>query len=259
LNSKVQETSAGSQDHGILARRLEVKYLVDRTTRSALERDLYRIMQPDYYTAKAGSYVVRSLYFDTPYYMAYHEKQAGSAVRHKLRTRVYGDDPSGWNKVRLEVKSRNQQFIHKRTVDLSRDDYVEVERDLRSYTLPPARMFSNPDFREFVRIQRQYSMEPKIVVQYRRQAFEGQSLGRVRVNFDFDLYSSHNLELLGPLTCGLPLLQYGHAIFEIKVDGALPYWLHALIGKYNLQNEAVSKYCYAVRSGAKISTVYRAG
>ena len=54
--------------------RLEVKYLIDRTTRTALTRDLAAFMRPDQHAGSGGGYRVRSLYFDTPDYMAYHEK-----------------------------------------------------------------------------------------------------------------------------------------------------------------------------------------
>jgi hypothetical protein len=107
--------------------------------------------------------------------------------------------------------------------------------------------------KEFFRLQRQYNMSPKILIHYRRQAFERNEGSRVRANFDDELLATPNLDLLGPLKGARRLLQYGRAIFEIKVDEHLPYWLHQLISKYNLQSQAISKYCYAVRSEARMS------
>lgn len=238
--------------------RLEVKYLIDRTTRTALTRDLAAFMQPDKHAGPGGSYLVRSLYFDTPDYMAYHEKMAGAAVRHKLRVRAYGEDPSQAPHVRLEVKSRYLSYIHKITLDVSREDYQHIECALKHRTLPPAHLLDDDSAcKEFFRIQRQYNMEPKITIQYRRQAFERQEINRVRVNFDDELLATRNLELLGPLPGARRLLQYGHAIFEIKVDRVMPYWLHTLIAKYNLQNQALSKYCYAVQSEGRYSSLGR--
>lgn len=242
----------------LLFNRLEAKYLVDRTTRTALLRDLTALMRPDIHSNPGGSYQVRSLYFDTANYMAYHEKMAGTAVRHKLRIRAYGDDPSLTSTIRLEVKSRYLDHIHKIVVDVSPEDYSEIEWALRHRVLPPARLIKDSNSsKEFFRLQRQFNMEPVIIVQYRRQAFERREVNRVRVNFDDELIASRNLDLLGSLKGGRRLLQYGHAILEIKVDNALPYWLHMLISKYNLQNEAVSKYCYAVRSQARLSMAGR--
>jgi SPX domain protein involved in polyphosphate accumulation len=236
--------------------RLEVKYLIDQSTRTALARDLAAFMQPDKHADSGGSYLVRSLYFDTPDYMAYHDKMAGVAVRHKLRARVYGEDPSQMPHVRLEVKSRYLSYIQKITISVSLQDYREIDWALKSGTLPPAHLLSDDSLsREFFRVQRQYNMGPKIIVQYHRQAFERVEISRVRVNLDDELLATRSLNLLTPLQGASRLLQYGHAIFEIKVDSVMPYWLHTLIAKYNLQNQALSKYCYAVRSEGRFSNV----
>lgn len=241
-----------------LFNRLEVKYLVDRTTRTGLTRDLAAFMQPDRYAGAEGAYLVRSLYFDTPDYKAYHEKLAGAAIRHKLRIRAYGADPRESELVRLEVKSRYISYIYKTVVDIPRAEYGAVEAALRQRTLPPERLLNDHSAsKEFFRLQRQYNFEPKVLIQYRRQAFERVELNRVRVNFDDELQATRHLDLLGPLQGPRRLLQYGHAVFEIKVDGPMPYWLHMLIDKYNLQNQAFSKYCYAVRSEARFTAAIR--
>jgi hypothetical protein len=229
----------------MLAQRWEVKYVVDRSTRTALDRDLRALMQADRYTGDDGSYLVRSLYFDTPDYMAYHSKMAGEPVRHKLRARTYTHDPALVRSVRLEVKSRYLNTVHKLAADVGR-------------RLPPARLVeSQAELREFFRLYKMYNMEPKILVQYRRRAFERRDLVRVRVNFDFDIVASRDPDLFGDLRHARRLLRYDHSVFEIKVDGAMPYWLHMLIGKYDLQVQPFSKFCHAIRSQARISALAR--
>jgi hypothetical protein len=102
-------------------------------------------------------------------------------------------------------------------------------------------------------------MEPKVLIEYRREALERREAGRTRVNFDFDLRATRDLRLLDPLRGARSILGCGRAIFEIKVDGGrLPFWLHLLIAKFDLQNEAISKYCHAVRSEARLTTSSRA-
>ena len=239
-------------------RRLEAKYFVDRPRRTALGRDLRALMRPDAHAGGDGSYLVRSLYFDTPDFMAYHEKLQGLAIRHKLRVRVYGE-PRGAPAIRLEVKSRVLSHIHKLAVDVPREEWKPVEEALFRRTAPPPGWLSaNPAAREFFRIQRQWAMEPKILIEYRREALERRELGRTRVNFDFDLRASRDLDLLGNLRGSRSVLGCGQSIFEIKVDGHVPFWLHMLIAKYDLQNEAISKYCHGVRSEAWLSPSSRA-
>ncbi len=248
-----------ARDLGVMLDRLEVKYVVDRTRRTALERDIRALMRLDAHSQAHGGYTVRSLYFDTPDYMAYHEKVAGTAVRHKLRLRVYGDDPEHESPfVRLEIKSRIIGFIHKTTAVIALADYPELERAIWRRTLPPQRLMADPGVREFVRLQRQLNFEPKVIVQYRRQAFERPEHKRVRVSFDHEIVASRQLDLFGPLRGGQRILPYGTAVFEIKADGVLTRALHMMISKYDLGNEALSKYCYAVRATARLSARARA-
>jgi hypothetical protein len=243
-----------ARDLGVMLDRLEVKYMVDRTRRTPLERDIMALMRLDAHSQRDGGYTVRSLYLDTPDYMAYHEKVAGTAVRHKLRLRVYGDDPARETPfVQLEIKSRVIGFIHKTTARVSMADYPALERAVWRRTLPPEHLMADPGVREFFRLQRQLNFEPKVIVQYRRQAFERPEHRRVRVSFDDQIVASRNLDLLGPLRGGQRILPYGSAVFEIKADGVLTRSLHMLIGKYDLGHEAISKYCYAVRATARLS------
>jgi len=191
--------------------------------------------------------------------MAYHQKLAGLAQRHKLRVRLYGENLDQIPFIRLEVKSQLLNVTHKITVDFPREEYCEIERALRSRTIPPAHLLDREGIsKEFFRLQKQYNMEPKILVQYRRQAFERKMIDRLRINFDDECIGSRNLDLFAPMNGARPFLGYNSTIFEIKADGSIPYWLHQLISKYELQNQAVSKFCSAVRSEARFSSVSRA-
>lgn len=249
--------SGASPAPGLELRRFEAKYLVGRSRRTALGRDLRAFMRPDVHAGAGGAYAVRSLYFDTPDFQAYHEKLAGLATRHKLRARVYGD-PAQAGSVRFEVKSRHQGFIHKLAFDVPRERYPEILEALRRRRTPPRDLLeTSRAAREFFRIQRLYGMEPKVVIEYRREALERRELGRTRVNFDLELRASRDLDLLGALRGARPLLGCGRSVLEIKIDGRVSWWLHLLISKHDLQNEAISKYCMAVRSEARLSGLSR--
>jgi hypothetical protein len=235
----------------LIFNRVEHKYFIDRTTWTALERDIRAFIQPDRYTQETGGYLIRSIYFDTFDHMEYNRKMMGVAERHKLRMRVYGENPEDTPFIRFEIKSRYITVIHKITVDIPKEKFAEVNEAIRTYRNMPDWLIHNPDVsKEFFRIQRQYNMKPQILVQYRRRAYEKKEMNRVRVNFDYDLVGSRNLNLFGPLQGGRSLLKYGNCIFELKVDGTMPFWLHKLIAKYDLQNQAISKYCNAVKAQA---------
>ena len=236
--------------------RWEVKYVVDRTTRTGLERDLSALMRPDAFGRNDGTYIVRSLYFDSPGYMAFHSKVSGDAVRHKLRARIYTDDPSQADKVRLEVKSRIIGTIHKIACDVSVEEYEEIWEALQNHRLPREEILeAHEGVSSFFRLQKQYNMDPTVIVQYRRKAWERRDVSRIRTNFDDELVSTRDTNLLGPIPNARSLLKYGNSVFEIKVDGVMPYWLHMLTDKYHLQNRTFSKFCYSLRSGARNSAI----
>ncbi|HEY3215484.1 MAG TPA: polyphosphate polymerase domain-containing protein [Candidatus Eisenbacteria bacterium] len=238
--------------------RLEIKYLVNRTTRTGLVRDLAAFMTPDIHAGADGSYLVRSVYLESPDYSTYHDKLAGLGVRYKLRARTYGMDLRDVRMVRLEIKSRNLYQVNKSFVDLPLDRYRVVEEAIRRRTLPTGGFLEAfPGAREFFRLLKQRSMEPKILVQYRRYALERKQGGRVRVSIDDDVLATRNLELLGPLRGARRLLDYGNAVVEFKLDGTMPFWLHKLISKYELVDRAISKFCFAVRSEARLSAIGR--
>jgi len=235
-------------------RRMELKYLVNRTIRTSMTKDLKAFMHPDKHSTKDGGYIVKSLYFDTNSHMAYHEKLDGATIRHKLRIRVYGDEPDNCSNVRLEVKSKYLNFIYKVSVDISKEYYEEYESEILGKTVIPTNMIEDKNIsNEFTRLQRLYNFKPKVTVKYRRQAFEKFEGTRIRVNFDDNLVGSKNLNLFEPLHRSRSILKYGNSILEIKVDGSIPYWLHMLIAKYNLQQQSICKYCYVTRCESFIS------
>jgi hypothetical protein len=238
--------------------RVEIKYLVSRTTRTGLVRDLSAFLTPDTHADAQGFYGVRSLYLESPDYSAYHDKLAGLGVRHKLRARTYGADLEQASTVRLEIKSRYLQQIVKKVVDLPREQYAVVEAAMLRRILPPEEILSAfPGTREFFYRLKRHGMEPKILLQYRRQALERWDGGRIRVSIDDDLIATRNLELLGPLHGARRILEYGNAIVEFKLEGAMPFWLHTMIAKYELVDRAMSKFCSSVRSEARLSAAAR--
>ena len=249
---------SGSTNGQVMTQRWEVKYVVDRSVRTALDRDLCALMDPDKFSARHGSYIVRSLYFDTPDYMAYHSKLAGDSVRHKLRTRIYTDKPDEAKIVRLEIKSRYIATVHKIAADVTVDNYRAMWDAIQRRLLPaPELLDLDRGVREFFRLQKQFNMEPRILVQYRRRAFERNDVSRVRVNFDDQIVGSRDVDLMAHVPNARRLLRYDHSVFEVKVDGIMPYWLHMLIDKYGLQNQAFSKFCNAIYSEARRSSILR--
>ncbi|MBW8036649.1 MAG: VTC domain-containing protein, partial [Planctomycetes bacterium] len=84
---------------------------------------------------------------------------------------------------------------------------------------------------------------PMVVVKYQRQAFEGHSGSRVRINFDRDLSFMQAKDLNFKVNGnGYQRLVTNFVILEIKFTDRYPAWLGNVIRCFNLPLMAMSKY-----------------
>ena len=128
-----------------------------------LRQRLQAVLERDPH-AKGGSYLVRSLYFETPTDRALREKLDGVSRREKFRLRLYDGDTS---LIHLEKKYKAAGLGGKLSAELTRD---ETERLLDGDTL-----WMRDDERELVRElyakMTTQGLRPKTVVEYTREPF----------------------------------------------------------------------------------------
>ena len=67
--------------------RFEMKFVITREQREALEKDTTPRMKPDENAVDGAFYPIVSLYYDTPDRVCYWEKEEGYQNRRKMRTR----------------------------------------------------------------------------------------------------------------------------------------------------------------------------
>ena len=230
--------------------RYEFKYRVPRHVRTGLTVDLRALVDPDRHAGPDGFYTVRSLYLDSPGWLCFYEKRAGAPHRHKLRVRTYLEDGTPGAPIKLEVKHRNAARIRKDVTPLSLTEYQDLRPVLRSPQMLEARWLGrSAPLDAFFRIKQTYAMTPVVNVQFRRQAFVARADRRVRITLDDRLVARRARDLYDPLPAPHVGLAGDSSILEVKVDRAMPFWMHRLIAKYRLQVESMSKYCYAVAHG----------
>src|SRR5207247_10544828 len=81
--------------------RIELKFIASQMVYPAIRADVHQFMLHDPHVSTVGAdrYVVRTLYFDTPFLDSYHSRLDGHAYRTRLRLRRYeilGMPPSDW-------------------------------------------------------------------------------------------------------------------------------------------------------------------
>ena len=102
--------------------RREIKYQISPHEIAGLKRRLASIMRCDRHNGRDG-YLVRSLYFDTPFDTDYEDKIDGYNERQKIRLRLY--DPQE-DTVKLELKEKKGTVQRKRSLILNREEAEQM-------------------------------------------------------------------------------------------------------------------------------------
>lgn len=183
-------------------------------------------------------YIIRSLYFDTPYDTDFFEKQAGVELRRKLRLRCY--DP-GLDYAMLEMKQKQGTRQLKRSLRISRADALRLIKGDYTTLLH----YSDPFAAEVYGLMRTRAYIPRTIVEYNRKAFIAKE-NRIRITFDnrivatescFDLFSEHlNMN---------PVLDPYNVVLEVKYNGFLLNYIQSMINCTDKSELSVSKYVLA--------------
>lgn len=226
--------------------RFELKYLVSIKQAEAVKASVRKYMVPDTYGNRDGRYAIANLYYDSPDFRCYREKQAGIKFRRKLRIRHYemGDVLTEDTPVYLEIKQRVDRVIQKRRAALS---YLDALRLCNDRHMPECEPPDQALLEEIYVMLWRYHLVPTVIVHYNRQAFIGSIYDAgMRVTFDTDLtFQTHPLRLHEEQS-SLPFLPPDWVILEVKVNDRIPHWLTELIALHNLKLFRISKYCKSI-------------
>ena len=216
--------------------RYEMKYLLNPAQTEHLLRRLEGRMRVDEY----GLTSIASLYYDTPDARLVRASLEKPVFKEKLRLRSYGlatDVSPVW----LELKRKYDGIVYKRRVPA---------------TLPDVgRFFAGEDSlggdaqirKELAAFRDHYgTLVPACLVVCDRAAYVGSDDG-LRLTVDHrPRYRTGDLTLTRSLD-GLPLLEEGWTILEVKVQGAVPLWLSAVLSESGIFKSSFSKVGEAYR------------
>ena len=185
-----------------------------------------------------NGYMIRSLYFDTPYDTDFFEKQAGIELRRKIRLRCY--DPKA-DFAMLEMKQKQGSRQLKRSLRVSREDAVRLTKGDHEVLL----RYAEPFAAEIYGFMKTRVYVPRTIVEYHRKAFIAKE-NRIRVTFDsrivstescFDLFSEHlNMN---------PVMDPYDVVLEVKFNGFLLNYIQSMINCIDKSELSVSKYVLA--------------
>ncbi len=211
-------------------RRYEKKYLLTREQYRAIRFGMASFMRPDAHP----HYSIGNLYYDTANYDLIRSSLEKPVYKEKLRMRSYGV-PGSRDSVFVELKKKYDDVVYKRRVTMELQNAVPF---LRGEQGGDGSQIS----REIDWFLRFYRPEPKVFIAYDREAYAASDGGELRITFDTALRArSNDLDLrLGDR--GVPLLEDGRVLMEIKIPGAAPLWLARLLSENAVFPTSFSKY-----------------
>ena len=231
--------------------RYELKYLPDRGQTAFLISRLRGHMEQDRY----GMTTIASLYYDTPDFRLIKTSLDKPAFKEKIRLRSYGPAGEG-SPVFLELKRKASGIVYKRRVQTT----IPEVRDFFSGTdgLFADRQISRELnwFRDYYR-----PLRPACLIICDRVAYFEPG-GDLRLTIDFNpRYRMEGRLNLADSMDGILLRPEGDTILEIKVQGAMPLWLTAILDEGQIYRNSFSKYGEAFRrreDGRSAHTALRA-
>lgn len=226
--------------------RFEFKYFLPRHWARQLVTALLPHMEWDPYAKeKEGLYRVNSLYFDSPDFACFWDKEAGVADRKKLRLRYYGDKLTADTPVFAEIKRKKDALIIKDRVGLlAKDSSGSAFGRKLNELIGQSR--ENEFLQELLWFQSRNALRPKVLITYNRRALLGKRDKTFRVTIDDDIKSSFSRNITSQP--GIFRRVYPHGVvFEIKYHNILPAWFHRVLQTFELSRLAYSKYCNSVR------------
>ena len=218
--------------------RHELKFEADFDKARRIKAQFAPALTPDPNGAEDGSYIVKSLYFETPYSDDYTDKELGVQFRQKMRLRTY----AGSGVYKLEIKSKNGDVATKYSVTLTPQQAQAVAAADYSCLLSIGTAQAVYIYHQLItKVYR-----PLMVVAYRRFAYI-QPAGNFRLTFDEDLRYSAN-----PQSLFTPHHRTGvvtdKTVIEVKYDDFVPSWVTDQLNKTGISASESSKYAASFRS-----------
>ncbi|MDO4287865.1 MAG: polyphosphate polymerase domain-containing protein [Eubacterium sp.] len=216
---------------GAVFQRIEKKYLLSPEKYLMLGKSLAPYICMDDY----GRHSILNIYYDTDTYDLIRHSIEKPPYKEKLRLRSYGIPKAG-DTVYLELKKKWRKTVYKRRVALP---LCQAEAYLAQGRRPEA---DSQILREIDYFLDFYRPEPRLFLAYDRIACFGVQDPSLRVTFDANIRSRRESLDLSAGDWGSPLLSKNEVLMEIKIPGAMPLWLSAILSDLEIYPTSFSKY-----------------
>lgn len=214
--------------------RNELKFFINAHQKNTMASKLSKICQRDLFSDATGGYFISSLYFDDYNQSALFDKMSGKRDRKKFRVRIYNYQS---NVIKLERKIKWDNVTEKSNILISKEQYESLVNGDASFLRQKDDIVAKDFYLDF----RTKNLRPRVVVEYRRDAFI-YPYGDVRITFDYFLKAGIFQKDLFSNGYMISAIQPDQIILEVKYTGYFPDIIRNIIQINNIQWQSISKY-----------------
>ncbi|MBR4080711.1 MAG: polyphosphate polymerase domain-containing protein [Clostridia bacterium] len=222
--------------------RHELKFFINEMQYIVLSGILDQVLQRDPNGDEYNEYHIRSLYFDTAFDDALHDKLDGVQNRDKYRIRIYNLTDK---QIKMECKTKVGSLISKRSMSIPRDLCEQLMAGDPSGLETTRSGLLNDVYREMT----VNLLHPVVLVDYVREAYLHPA-EEVRITFDKQLRTGmRSIDLFNPHVPTIPPFDNGEIILEVKYNRVLPPFIRDILCTYcpGAVQSAISKYTWCRR------------
>lgn len=211
--------------------RHEYKYVLPLEESFALREKLNEVLTLD----RGGSYIVRSLYFDSCEDQDYYDKLNGEMERKKIRLRIYNVNDT---KAKLEIKGKYDYHQLKESLVISKEDSEKLLAGDYSFLID---IDNEVAHKLYVYLMEGHYL-PKVVIEYDRIAYITGGTS-TRITFDFNIKKSTDFDhFFSDEINYYDLTDPKDVVLEVKFDRFLEPYISKILEKYINRYQSVSKY-----------------
>ena len=213
-------------------KRYELKYML---TRQQKEKVL-AAMEPYRALDKYGRTTIRNIYFDTDTYRLVRHSIERPAYKEKLRIRSYSQ-ASPESPVFVELKKKYDSIVYKRRLSVPEKQAMDWVNG-KQHPKKESQISNEIDY--FLSYYK--TLHPAVFLSYEREAYYSLSGDDFRVTFDENILCRQEDLSLESEVGGIPLLEDGMTLMEIKCSGGIPLWMIHILSEEHIYKTSYSKY-----------------
>jgi len=213
-------------------KRYEIKYLLTL----AQKQRILEAMEPHMALDQYGRTAIRNVYFDTDSYRLIRHSMEKPVYKEKLRLRSYCQAGPA-EAVFVELKKKYKSVVYKRR--LAMPEQVALDWLCGKADCPSDSQIA----RELEYFRDYYgSLRPRVFLSYEREAYYCKDGSDFRVTFDDRILCRQEDLRLGAPIGGMPILEEGLVLMELKSLGGIPLWMTRVLTREKIYKTSFSKY-----------------